>query len=296
MSLRFGVVGTAFWARDVHLPGLLRAKDAEVVGIWGRTAAPAQAIAAEHGIRAFPRFADLLDAVDAVAMAVPPEAQAELGLAAAKAGKHLILEKPVAMRPEAADAIADALAARRRAGLVFFTRRFVPEITAAIAAERDHPWTRATVRAQGAAFAPDSPYAQSVWRQAPGAALWDIGPHVLSMLLPMLGPVEHAAAEPEHDGVTRLATRHRGGARADISVSLRAKPEDAGNSYEFQSAKRRFRLPEPPGHRREAFTRAAEALTAMAEAGVTEHACDVRFGATVTRILADADAGARAQP
>src|SRR6185437_15750502 len=135
MSLRFGVVGTAFWARDVHLPGLLRAKDAEVVGIWGRTAAPAQAIAAEHGIRAFPRFADLLGAVDAVAMAVPPEAQAELGLAAAKAGKHLILEKPVAMRPEAADAIADALTACRRAGLVFFTRRFVPEITAAIAAE-----------------------------------------------------------------------------------------------------------------------------------------------------------------
>ncbi len=116
------------------------------------------------------------------------------------------------------------------------------------------------------------------------------------MLLPMLGPVEQVDTESERDGVTRFSTRHRGGAVADISVSLRATPEEAGNVYHFQSATREFRLPEPPGHRRDAFTRAAEALITLAEAGRTEHECDVRFGAAVTRILADAEASARAKP
>jgi predicted dehydrogenase len=62
--------------------------------------------------------------VEAVAFAVPPEVQAELALVAAKVGKHLLLEKPVAMTVAAVHALRDAATSAGVASVVFFTDRF----------------------------------------------------------------------------------------------------------------------------------------------------------------------------
>ncbi len=293
MTIRFGVVGTAYWAREVHAPGVAGARNASLVGIWGRNDDAVRAIAERHEVRAFATFEDLLDATDALTMAVPPAVQAELALRAAAAGKHLLLEKPLAMVSGEAHAIADAVAARGTRGLVFFLRRFVPEIAAAIAAERASGWRKATVRVHSVALSTASPYAQSAWRQHEGAALWDIGPHVLSILLPMLGPVARVQAQPEAGGMCRFQTEHRNGATADVAVTLRANPAAAGTSYRFESATRELVLPEPEIDRPAAFTRATEILTDLIAGRLDHHECAIRIGATITSILATAEQSAR---
>jgi predicted dehydrogenase len=289
MALRFGVAGTAYWASEIHLPGLLATEGADVVGIWGRTPETVATIAARHGIRAFPRFEDLLAEVDAVTMAVPPDVQARLALAAARAGRHMIVEKPLTREPRTARAIATAVADRNLAALVFFLRRFVPEVEAAITAERDHPWTHADIRVHSYVMAQQSPYINSVWRQQQGAALWDIGPHVLSVLIPMLGivtAVEGIAAPP---GFSRFRTTHARGATADVSLSLHVAPADICNEYRFTSATRDIVLPNPEIGRVGAFSQAVQDLLAAVASGRRDHPCSVGLGADIVDILARAE-------
>ena len=255
MTLRFGVIGTAFWAREVHIPGLLAA-GANVVGIWGRTPSTVEVIASARGVRAFASLDDLLDACDAVTIAVPPDVQAGVALRAAQAGKHLLLEKPVARDVESAYRIARAVSERNLATQVFFIRRFIPEIAAAIASERDNTWTQADIRVHASVMATISPYSGSVWRQAPGAALWDISPHVFSVLIPMMGAVTGIEAQPERDGFSIFRTWHERGGVADVSVTLHCAADAVANDYRFAGPTREILLPNPAFSRVDVFSRA----------------------------------------
>jgi predicted dehydrogenase len=286
MRLRFGVAGTGYWAHEIHLPGLLRTNGADVVGVWGRTPKAAEAIAVRHGLIAFSRFDDLLDAVDAVTMAIPPEAQATLAIRAAEAGKHLLLEKPLTRDPTTARAIVAAVKKNKVAALVFFLRRFVPEIAAIIEAERKHAWTRAEIRVHSNAMVTNGPYADSVWRQERGAALWDIGPHVLSILTPMMGRVIRVDAQPERHGISTFRTVHDLGGVADISVTLHSTTEDVSNRYRFSSATRDFDFPRIEFSRIEVFGRAAAALTEVVASNRRDHECGVALGAEIVEVLA----------
>jgi len=107
--VRFGVVGTGFWARRVHAAGLAEHPDAELVGVWGRDATRALQAGAEFDVPGTDDLAWLLDRVDAVAVAVPPDVQVPIAVAAAEAGKHLLLEKPLALTVADADRVVDAV-------------------------------------------------------------------------------------------------------------------------------------------------------------------------------------------
>ena len=100
--MRFGLVGTGPWAEIAHGPGLLAAEGQELRGVWGRRFDRAQEVAGALGVAAYDDLGALLDDVDAVAFAVPPDVQATLALRAARAGKHLLLDKPVATTADAA--------------------------------------------------------------------------------------------------------------------------------------------------------------------------------------------------
>ncbi len=108
--INVGVVGVgslgfhhARIARD--LPG------AELVGIHDIDADRLDAVAGELGVRAVSELDELLDAVDAVVIAVPTVAHEEVALAALERGVHVLVEKPIAQTLEAADRILDAAAA-----------------------------------------------------------------------------------------------------------------------------------------------------------------------------------------
>src|SRR6188472_319786 len=105
---RVGLVGGGPWATMVHAPMLAASDAVELAGVWARRPEAADELAGAHGVTAFASFEALLDAVDAVAFAVPPAVQADLGVVAASAGKALLLEKPIAADLDGAQRLADA--------------------------------------------------------------------------------------------------------------------------------------------------------------------------------------------
>jgi len=111
--------------------------------------------------------------------------------------------------------------------------------------EKDNIWTQANIRVHASVMATKSPYFDSAWRQAPGAALWDIGPHVLSALIPMMGAVTAIEAQPEQDGFSIFRTWHERGGVADVSLSIRCTPDAVANEYRFAGPGRELSLPEP---------------------------------------------------
>ena len=123
-TLRVGLVGTGPWARIATGPGLRAASRVEPVGVWGRDAGRTAEVAELVGVPAYEDYDALLADVEAVVFSVAPSAQAELAVRAARAGRHLLLDKPVALSVEAAEALLDAVTAADVAALVFFTDRF----------------------------------------------------------------------------------------------------------------------------------------------------------------------------
>jgi predicted dehydrogenase len=98
-ALRFGVLSTADIGLRKVVPAMLRADRVEVVAIASRDRARAESAAAELGIaRAHGSYEELLadPDVDAVYDPLPNHLHAEWTIAAARAGKHVLCEKPLA--------------------------------------------------------------------------------------------------------------------------------------------------------------------------------------------------------
>src|SRR5690349_2937387 len=92
--LKVGLVGAGPWARMVTGPVLAAGPQTCVTGVWSRTGAHAEALAAQLRVDAYDDLDALLATCDAVAIAVAPGAQPEYAVRAARAGKTLLLEKP----------------------------------------------------------------------------------------------------------------------------------------------------------------------------------------------------------
>jgi len=67
----------------------------------------------------------LIDDVDALCFAVPPDVQADLAVRAASRGRHVLLEKPIATSVADARRLEEAIAKACGASIVFFTHRFM---------------------------------------------------------------------------------------------------------------------------------------------------------------------------
>ena len=284
MALRFGLLGTGYWAQEAHATALAAHPDAQLVGVWGRDPAKAEAVAARFGIRGHTDLDRLLEEVDAVAVAVPPDVQAGLAVRAAAAGRHLLLDKPLALSLEAAERVAGAVAAGRVASLVFFTLRFLPEVAAwlqRVTAAGD--WHGGAGAWLGSALAPGSPFAGSPWRRRKGA-LWDLGPHLLALALPALGPVERVAAGTGLGDTVHLVLGHRSGASSTLTLSQTNPPAAEGVGFELWGPGGRSALPPFQLAHLVALHEAIGQLAAAVAAG-TAHPCDVRLGVDTVAVL-----------
>jgi predicted dehydrogenase len=109
--LRWGVLSTATIARTKVIPAIAAAPSCEVVAIASRDAAAARATAEGLGIRtAHGSYGALLadPDVDAVYIPLPNHLHAEWTIAAARAGKHVLCEKPLALTPADAERMIEA--------------------------------------------------------------------------------------------------------------------------------------------------------------------------------------------
>lgn len=288
--MRIGLLGTGPWAQAAHAPALSGHDAWDFAGVWGRRADAAKELADRHGVPAYDDVDALLADVDAVAVALPPAVQADLAVRVARAGRHLLLDKPLAPTVEQGRAVVDAVREAGVASVVFFTTRFQPETEAWITEQAAADgWFTARAEWLGSVFTSDSPFAASPWRREKGA-LWDVGPHALSVLLPVLGDVRRVAAAVRGPGDTALLVLdHVGGASSTLTLSLTAPPAAAGVTVELRGAAGVSGLPNSSGSAVSALVRAADALSEAARTG-RPHPCDAAFGQRVTEILAQAEA------
>ena len=292
--MRFGLVGTGFWARIAHAPALASTPGSTLSAVWGRDGRSAQSLAAEYGAAAFTDMGAFLDTVDAVSFAVPPHVQAPLAARAAEAGKHVLLEKPIALSVGEADKLVAAIEAAGVASVVFFTHRFNTEIRAWLTDEHARGgwsgggWSGGVAVWLGSALQPDSPFNTS-WRREKGG-LWDLGPHVVSLLWACLGPVTSVSTVAGAADVTHLVLRHESGASSTATVTLSAPAAASGNNLFVWGEAGRSVMPAGPFDPVESLRTAAAELAAAAGSGAPAHPCDARFGREVVRVLAAAEA------
>ena len=287
--LRFGLVGTGYWARITHAPALASAEGIEFAAVWGRNPDAARALAAEHAAAAYEDFDAFLARVDGVAFSVPPDVQAALAVRAAAAGKHLLLEKPIATSAEASGAVVQAVEAARVASVVFFTQRFQPEVRAWLAdvTGGGDRWSGAELVWLGSSLRESSPF-NTPWRTKKGA-LWDLGPHAISLLWACMGPVGSVTADAGLADVAHLVLHHRSGPTSTVTVSQSASPAAQGFGCYLWGEAGRSAAPGLPAEPVTPMRVALAELAGNARSGRTAHACDARFGQDVVRLLAEAE-------
>jgi predicted dehydrogenase len=295
--LRFGLAGTGYWARITHAPALASADGIEFAAVWGRNQEAAAELAAAYGVTAYHDMAAFLAGVDGVAFAVPPDVQALLAARAARAGKHLLLEKPVAISPADADMLVSAVEQAQVASVVFFTARFQADVRAWLAdVTARGGWAGGAAVWLGSAQQESSPF-NTPWRRDKGA-LWDLAPHLVSLLWAGLGPVTSVTADAGPADVSHLVLHHESGASSTVTATL-SVPETAEyfQLYLWGQAG----TSTAPGEQSQPVIPLRAALTELARdarSGRTTHVCDVRFGRDVGRVLAEAQRqlGARHHP
>jgi len=285
--LRFGLVGTGYWARVAHAPALASTEGIELAGVWGRDRQAAASLAKAHGATPHEDIAALLAAVDGVAFAVPPDVQAPIAATAARAGKHLLLEKPLAISEAEADELVEAVEAAQVASVVFFTFRFQAAMQAWLAdITARGGWLGGVASWFGSSALESSPF-NTPWRREKGA-LWDIAPHVISLLWAGLGPVTSVTADAGLADVSHLILHHQDGATSAVTVSQSAGEAAAGFEAFVWGSSGRSAAPPGADDPLPPLRTALGELAANIRAGRTEHPCDARFGRDVGRVIAEA--------
>jgi UDP-N-acetyl-2-amino-2-deoxyglucuronate dehydrogenase len=237
-TVRFAILGPGKVAR-LHADALARIPDARLVAVSGRNAERAAVLAEAAGARVDPGLEATIErgGVDALIICTPHPLHAEQAIAAARAGIHVVVEKPMALDPADGDAM---IAAAQETGVVLSVvsqRRWyapVRRVKDAIEEGRIEQPGLASVEVLGWRGA--DYYAMDEWRGTQagegGGVLVNQAVHQLDLLRWFLGPVAEVDAwtsnvnHPELDveDTVVAAIRFLNGALASFVASNSQRP------------------------------------------------------------------------
>ena len=202
-TIRWGMIGCGAVAEVKSAPGLYKARHSALLAVASRRPDRAADFARRHGIGKVWESSEQLVAdpdIDAVYIATPPASHKALALLAARAGKHVYVEKPMAMRFTECQEIIDVCRENGVRLFVAFYRRAMPRFlkikewieTGRIGA------VRCIRLVQHQPPAPeDLSRATLPWRLQPeiggGGKFLDMGVHALDMFDFWLGRIERVA-------------------------------------------------------------------------------------------------------
>jgi predicted dehydrogenase len=265
--MRVGVCGTGYWAALVHLPGFAGHCRTELAGVCGRNARRTAELAERFDTVPFADLDAMLAAVDVVSFVVPPDVQGTLAAKAARAGKHLMLEKPLAATLRDAAALHAVMRGQHVVALCFLTRMFVPAVDAFVREARQLEATSGKAVFRSGALLAGSPYHGSAWRQQEYGALWDAAPHSLSVLVMSCGPIARVAATLPGRGHVRLSLDHETGGSSSIEVDLCDSTTRLSETYEVRAGQKTLALSGFSFDRSDAFRSAIDELIGRIDAG-----------------------------
>lgn len=187
-TFRWGILGVARINRA--LVGPLNTGRHSLRAVASRTLARAEAYAAEHGIpTAYGSYEALLadPDIDGVYIPVPNSLHAPLSIQAARAGKHVLCEKPLALSGDEVQAIADAAAAHGvvvQEAFMYRHHPIVPRMKALI----DEGAIGRVIGAFGVfSFTHDRPNDVRFEPELGGGSLWDVGCYPVGFIRTLLG-------------------------------------------------------------------------------------------------------------
>lgn len=183
--VRWGILGTGGIAQT-YTRGVAASRTGEVVAVGSRELASAQTFAQRNGIaRAWGSYDALLadPEVDAVYVATPHPGHVEWTIKAARAGKHILCEKPVGMNAREAEAMFAAASAADVLLMEAFMYRCHPQIAKTI--ELIRSGTLGTIGMVQATFSFNSPpdLSSRLWsRELGGGGILDVGGYPVSLV------------------------------------------------------------------------------------------------------------------
>ena len=202
--LKVGIVGLGWWGTELAEALEKIPQRAEIAACASRDPADAKAFAERFGTQACGDFAALIAQpdLDAVILATPHSQHAEQVTAAARAGRHVFVEKPFTLTAESGKSAARACADAGVVLAVGHNRRF--SAGARTIKQMLETGAFGTVLHVEANFSTNSAmnYVPDQWRaqrsEAPGGALTSLGLHMIDTMGWMLGPISRIACIAKH--------------------------------------------------------------------------------------------------
>ncbi len=238
MAMGFGIIGCGMIA-NFHARAIADIRTAKLVACYDKSPGSADRLAAATGCRACHDLDSLLTdpLVDVVTIGTPSGAHLEPAVAAAKAGKHVIVEKPLEITLQRCDKIIDAC---QRAGVVLatiFPSRFHESSQLIKKAIDKNRFGRLTM---GDAYVKwyrsqeyyDSGAWRGTWKLDGGGALMNQAIHTVDLLAWLMGPVDEITAHTarlaheriEVEDVAVATLRFASGALGVVEATTAAYP------------------------------------------------------------------------
>ncbi|MBB39961.1 MULTISPECIES: Gfo/Idh/MocA family protein [Hyphomonas] len=224
--IRIGILGAAKIAPPAIIEPTRRRTDCRVVAVAARDAGRAAAYAAKHDIQHVADSYDALiarDDIDLIYNALPPNRHADLSIAALKAGKAVLCEKPFAMNAGEAAAMQQAAEETGRPLVEAFHYRFHPAFIHALGHVRSgHVGKILSMEADFSVAIPYRPGELRHTLETGGGALMDLGCYCIHMVRTMAGAepsVASAECHCDRPGVD-LSTHARLVFPGDVTASV----------------------------------------------------------------------------
>ena len=239
-ELRWGVLSTAKIGRDKVIPGIQAAERCEVVAIGSRDADRARGVAEELGIpRVHGSYEALIDdpEVDAVYIPLPNHLHMEWTIAAARAGKHVLCEKPIALTAADAQEMAAVCAAEGVRLVEAFMYRLHPSWVAVRGIVGSGRLGQLQAVQSWFSYFNDDPTNIRNIREYGGGALMDIGCYSVNLSRMLFGGepdrIEASITRDPASGVDVLtsALMGFGDGVATFTCSTRAEPDQRVHVY-----------------------------------------------------------------
>jgi predicted dehydrogenase len=232
-ELRWGILSTADIADKKVIPGMRKSVRSRVVAIGSRDLARARVVAARHDIeRAYGSYEALLadPEVDAVYIPLPNHLHAEWTKAAARAGKHVLCEKPLAMTASDARSMVDVCAAEGVKLMEAFMYRLHPSWVAVRELVATGRIGRLTAIHSWFSYFNDDPADIRNIRSAGGGALYDVGCYNVNLSRMLFGsePTD-VQAVIARDGTSAMLTFPDG--VASFTCSTRTESDQQVHIY-----------------------------------------------------------------
>ena len=228
MKIKWGVIGCGGIAYRRTIPGMMLSENSELVAVMDTNFDAAVKTKEEFGAKyAFDKFEDLLalEEIDAVYIATPVFCHKEQAIAAAKAGKHILLEKPMGLTIEESKEIAEFCkenGVKLGVGLMMRFSAYHQKMKEIIS--QGALGNIVSMRAQLTCWYPEIP---GNWRQnkalSGGGALMDMGIHCIDLLQYISGT--------KAEKVSCFAGNQTFNYSADDSAALLMKMDNGATAY-----------------------------------------------------------------